>query len=107
MPDDRAVPRQATHFSGPGSLGAVATADLDAPPPARNSDVRLASGALREAVGRLQRGQQAGNAVQVVGQRMRVEILHHLSEKGIDAVVAAAAGTIDGRVPGVLIEGLV
>jgi hypothetical protein len=45
--------------------------------------------------------------VQVAGGRVRVEILHDLPEDEIEAMVSAAGGTIDGSVPGVLVEGLV
>jgi len=71
------------------------------------SSVALASGALRSAVERLQRGQTAGLGIDVVGSKIRVEVLHDLESSEIRAVITDLGGTIEGEVHGLLVQALV
>jgi len=75
--------------------------------PRPTSSVALASGALRSAVERLQRGQTLGPAVDVVDSKMRVEVLHDLESSEIRAVITDLGGTVEGEVEGVLVQALV
>jgi subtilisin family serine protease len=70
------------------------------------SSVALASGALRSAVERLERGQTLGPAVDVVDSKMRVEVLHDLESSEIRAVITDLGGTVEGEVEGVLVQAL-
>jgi hypothetical protein len=71
------------------------------------SSVALASGALRAAVERLQRGETTGLGVDVVGAKIRVEVLHSLESFEIRAVITGLGGTVEGEVEGVLVQALV
>ena len=71
------------------------------------SSVALASGALRSAVERLQRGQTVGPAIDVVDGKIRVEVLHNLESSDIRAVITDLGGTVEGEVEGVLVQALV
>jgi hypothetical protein len=71
------------------------------------SSVALASGALRAAVERLDRGQTAGLGIDVVGSKIRVEVLHTLDSSEIRSVITDFGGTVEGEVEGILVEALV
>jgi subtilisin family serine protease len=71
------------------------------------SSVALASGALRAAVERLDRGQTVGLGIDVVGSKIRVEVLHDLESSEIRSVISGLGGTVEGEVEGVLVEALV
>jgi hypothetical protein len=78
------------------------------PQPARpESSVTLASGALRTAVERLQRGQTTGLGVDVAGTSVRVEVLHNLDSSEIRSLITGLGGTVEGEVKGVLVQALV
>ena len=66
------------------------------------SSVALASGALRAAVERLDRGQTAGLGIDVVGSKIRVEVLHTLDSSEIRSVITDFGGTVEGEVEGIL-----
>jgi len=78
-----------------------------APPPPRSDEVALASGALREAVARLEAGKPAGPRVDVQQDQVRVEVLHHLATPAIERLIARLDGSIEGAVPGELVQALV
>jgi hypothetical protein len=71
------------------------------------SSVALASGALRSAVERLERGQALSPGIDVVGNKIRVEVLHTLESAEIRRVIADLGGTVEGEVEGVLVQALV
>lgn len=87
-------------------VGSVAGAEPLSPLP-RAGQVRLASGALREAVARLQQGRAAGPGVQMRGGMIRVEVLHHLTTPAVERLIANLGGTVEGDVPGELVQALV
>jgi hypothetical protein len=62
-------------------------------PKRRASGVALTSGQLRETVERLRAGKPAPGGIDVVGNRVRVEILHTLSYAGIHGLVSRMGGT--------------
>jgi hypothetical protein len=78
-----------------------------APPPPSSGEVALASGALREAVARLDAGRPAGPRVEVLDDRVRVEVLHHLTTPAIERLIVGLGGSVEGAVPGELVEALV
>lgn len=81
--------------------------DLTIAPPGSGNDVALADSTLRRAVRRLERGQEAGPGVEERGGRLQVEVLHDLDDAAASALVEGLGGTVDGRVPGVLVQAYV
>ncbi len=98
------VPSDPAGSQGDPSLGGAPTGALPSPP-SRNEDVALADGTLREAVAELEDGGDTDAEVDVDGERIRVEILHHTTDAAVRQLVRGLGGTIDGSVPGVLAEG--
>jgi hypothetical protein len=95
-----------------GQAGPEISGSQSAPssaPSRGNPDVALGNDQLRQAVADLVDDGQATTSadVDVEDGGVRVEILHHTTDAEIDRIVAAHRGTIDGRVPGVLVEGVV
>jgi len=80
---------------------------VDIEPLRPTSSVALASGTLRSAVERLQRGQTAGLGIDVVDSKIRVEVLHDLGSSEIRAVITDLGGTVEGEIEGVLVQALV
>jgi hypothetical protein len=80
------------------------TEEVLASPPPRSEEVALASGALREAVARLQAGQLADPRVEVLDDQVRVEVLHHLTTAAIERLIARLGGSVEGAVPGELVQ---
>lgn len=80
---------------------------VDTQPAQPKNSVALASGVLRAAVQRLRQGQTTGLGVDVVGSKIRVEVLHSLDSSEIRNVIAAFGGAVEGEVEGVLVEALV
>lgn len=68
--------------------------------------VPLASGALRDAVAKIERGESAGEGVDVVGDAIRVEVIHTLSTERAQKIVAKHGGVIEGEIEG-LVQALV
>ena len=89
----------------PLSRGGEQTVRIQSVRPA--SSVALASGALRSAVERLQRGQTAGLGIGVVDSKIRVEVLHTLESAEIRSLITDLGGTVEGEVEGVLVQALV
>jgi hypothetical protein len=73
--------------------GLTGTGRVTVRPKRRASGVGLTSGHLRETVERLRAGKPAPGGIDVVGNRVRVEILHTLSYAGIHRVVSRMGGT--------------
>ena len=67
--------------------------------------VALADDTLALAVARLQDGLSPGPEVDVDQGRIRVEVLHHGTTAQVTAIVVGLGGSVDGAVPGVLVEG--
>jgi uncharacterized repeat protein (TIGR01451 family) len=80
---------------------------VDTQPVRPESSVALASGALRAAVERLERGETTALGVDIVGAKIRVEVLHSLESSEIRAVIAGLGGTVEGEIDGVLVQALV
>ncbi len=64
------------------------------------SSVNLASGVLRAAVARLERGETAGLDVGIVENKVRVEVLHDLSSPEARAVIESLGGVVEGEITG-------
>jgi hypothetical protein len=92
-------------------VGIIPTATVTGVEPAtaveRSGEVALASGALRAAVARLRQGGPAGPGVQTRGRQIRVEVLHHLPSADIGRLITSLGGTVEGEVPGALLQALV
>ncbi len=101
-PVARAQPRQ------PGIDPQSGQAPSSAPaPPGIDAGVHLADSTLRHAVARLADGQPAGPGVLSADGRILVEVLHHLSDQAITQRIEDAGGTVNGSVPGALVQGYV
>jgi hypothetical protein len=73
--------------------GLTGTGRVTVRPKRRGSGVALTSGQLRETVERLRAGKRAPRGIDVVGSRVRVEILHTVSFSAIERLVSRMGGT--------------
>ena len=94
----------ATTIPAGGSTPRSSDTNLSARTMRRHSDVKLSSGELRRAVGRMKEGRKPGNRLHVSDGRILVEVLFSGSTRVAKQRVRHAGGRITGVVKGSLIE---
>ena len=108
-PDGRSVVQSNGSNEESSPLPEASPRDLDASDvPRREDEVALSSGALRSLVAASGSGEVGDvaelNGLRVSGERVRVEIIHDLSNEEIRSLVATLGGVVRGEVPGELVE---
>ncbi len=89
--------------AAPGAKAQTGSQDLPQPPPVRvDGDIALGSGDLRDIVRALD-----GAGDEARRSPILVEVLHDTADAEIVALVEALGGTVDGSVPGEVVEALV